>query len=245
MLQHVTDKRIAYVPKTETLVITNNFPYIAILSEVPDLAAGITITGLTRVYSLPQAATEFFADRTGNIFFHQAKKGLTVNITYMGGGSRISASNWNEMVDSITSTQNLITDLSSLIFGNIRLRVTPSTITTTAALLNTKLSGQHIVTFDISLTNVSNQVYTWLNTIPLYVTLSTTFLDADIADPVISPATKVFTNGVCQVTALYQTDYGTYKKYTSGDYVSYTFTTVDPNTLIGINLTTTVINSIQ
>jgi len=247
MLTHKTDRRLSYVPKTEQAVISVAFPYVAILTEVPDLATAITVSGYTRVYAMPQNVTDFFVDRTGNVYFHQSKKGLTVTITYMGGGSRLTASDWNEMVDTLASTNVLINGLTSLVFGNIKMVVTPSTITTAAGTLNTKNSGQHVVSFTATLKTNDNVLYTWLRDIPLYVEVRGVFVDSDITAPVISPAvsTLKFQQGSCQLSARYLTDYGQYKKYTAGDYVSYTFTTVDPVSNIGINLSNTVIDSIQ
>lgn len=245
-MQYKTDRRLSYVPVTEAnLQISQAFPYTAILKELPDLAAAVTIHNYTRVYAMPQAATDFFVDRTGNIYFHQSRAGQVVTVTYMGGGSRLSASDWNEMIDSLANTQSLITGITSLIFGNIRLRITPTAISTTATTMNSTVSGHHIVTFTASLVNLSNQVYTWLQDMPLYVSIRASFVTASIAIPTITPTSLLFTNGVCQFTSTYQTDFGAYKKYTAGDYVNYTFSTVDPTTQIGINLSVVVVDSIH
>lgn len=245
-MKYKIDKRIAFVPVTEVVKVAAEFPFVGKLSEVPDLAANVSISQMTRVYSMPHAATEFFIDRTGNIYFSSQKANQLITVSYMGGGSRLSALDWNEMVDTVTRTNALITDLSNLIFGNIKLRVTPTVITTPAATLNTKLSGQHTVSFSASLANNSNQVYTWLKDIPLYLTVRKSTVDSDILAPAISPAINSlkFVDGVCNFTATYNTDYGTYKKYTPGDYVSYSITTVDPTTSLGINLTANVVDTI-
>lgn len=246
-MDYKVDKRINYVPLTEPHVVSTDYPYMFNLREIPDIAGTITISGMVRVNSMPINPTDFYVNRTGSVFFHASKKGLPYTVSYYGGGSVLLAGDWNQMVDAFTSTNNLIMGLKSLIFGDIKLNVVPGAVNTPVTNLNTASSGSFKLTFNVSLVNSANQVYTWLNDIPMYVTMNSVFVDTDILPPVITPApsTLKFTGGVCSFTATYSTDFGAYKKYTSGDYVNYTISTVDPTTNVGINLVKVVSHAIQ
>lgn len=245
-MDYKVDKRTNFVPVTETHVVPMEFPHIVKLQETPDMGPTVTVPNSVRVYTLPGNANEFYVNRNGDVYFNQAKKGSTVTITYMGGGSRLAAADWNQMIDALTRANTLIDGLTSLVFGNVHLKVTPTSVATLATQLNQANNGSFSLSFTCSLVTNTNQVYTWLPNIPLYLTVRKIFVDTDITTPVISPTGNLqFVQGVCQFTATYATDYGAYKKYTSGDYVSYQITTVDPSTSVGINLTTTVVHSIQ
>jgi hypothetical protein len=245
-MEYKFDKRPNFIPITETHPVPMEFPHIVKLRETPDMGPTVTVPNSVRVYTLPANPNEFFVNRNGDVYFHTSKKGTSVTITYMGGGSRLAAADWNLMIDSLTRANSLIDGLTSLVFGNVKLRVTPTAIATPVSQLNQANSGSFIQSFTCSLVTNTNQVYTWLPNIPMYLSVRKVFVDADIAAPVISPAGNLqFVHGACQFTATYSTDYGAYKKYTSGDYVAYEITTVDPSTSVGINLTTTVNHSIQ
>ncbi len=244
-MDYKTDKRINYVPLTESHVVSMDYPYMFNLKEIPDIAGIITITGMNRVNSMPMNPTDFYVNRTGSLFFHADKKGLTYSVSYFGGGSVLLATDWNQMIDAFTQTNTLITGLKSLIFGDIKLSVTPSAVSSSVSTLNTASNGAFSLTFNCSLVNSANQIYTWLNNIPMYVTLNSVFVDSDITQPVVTPSAIQFQAGVCSFTSTYATDYGAYKKYTSGDYVNYTISTVDPTTNVGINLRKVVSHAIQ
>jgi hypothetical protein len=246
-LEYKTDRRVAFVPVQENITVSITYPYIVNLNEVPDLASEVTISGMSRVYSMPRQPGEFFVHRSGIIYFHAQNKGTITTVNYRGGGSRIRATDWNEMIDTVTRIETLNADLTSILFGNIDLRVIPSTLSTSASVLNASNTGAFSVLFTISLVNLSNVVYSWLSNIPVYITITSAIIDPDIEDPVFNPISGlvVITNGVATTTATFDTDAGTYKTYTSGDNYSFTFTTVDPQSLVGINLTTTVVDSIQ
>jgi hypothetical protein len=248
-MEHKVNKRYNFVPLTEPHRVALTFPYIVYLKEIPDLAATITIPNMVRIYTMPQASTEFFVNRNGDVYFHEAKKDSPVTISYYGGGSRLNADDWNEMIDVLGVTNGRITDLTSLIFGNIKLKVTPTSIATAVGSLNTSSSHAWRKTFTAQLTNMNNAVYTWLTDVQLYLQIRKSFVDSDIIAPVLkTPLNAVdlkFINGVCQFTVEYDTDYGAYKKYTAGDYVSYGISTVDPNSMVGLNLSVTVVDAIQ
>ena len=250
MLEYKVNKRNEFVPLIETHRVNLNFPFTIFLKETPDIASDITINNMTRIYTMPTQDNEFFVSRTGDVYFNEGKKGTTIVINYFGGGSRLNADDWNVMIDTLNATNTRITDVTNLIFGNISLKVTPNILTTSPTTLNTSNSNGRQVTFNLSLINNTNQVYTWLTNIPYYVIITKSFADSDIAAPRVATPLNIidrnFINGVASFTVIYDTDYGTYKKYMSGDYVSYGISTVNPDQQgVGLNLSVTVVESIQ
>ena len=76
--------------------IDTGIPYSIQLKEKPSEDYAVTISGYTKVTSIPTSATNFYVDYARSIiYFHSSKAGVQVEVSYWGLGSPIIAEDVN------------------------------------------------------------------------------------------------------------------------------------------------------